>query len=106
MVSMICVPPVNCMRAMPRTRRISLRRNKNAGGATITPTSDITGSWITMTMHSPISDIRSRPIAVIRRLMTWLTAFAPVVSRAMNSDEWRSAKKPISSCSSLSNMRR
>ena len=33
MVSMMRVPPVNCMRAMPRTRRMSLRKKKNAGGA-------------------------------------------------------------------------
>ena len=59
-----------------------------------------------MTAQSPISDIRSRPIAVIKRLMTWLTELAPVVSRAMNSDEWRSAKKLIFSRNSLSNMRR
>ena len=70
------------------------------------PAIDITGSWTTITMQSPISDIRSRPIAVIRRLITWLTAAAPVVSRAMNSDEWRSAKKPMFCCRSLSNMRR
>ena len=70
------------------------------------PAIDITGSWTTMTMQSPISDSRSRPIAVIRRLITWLAAAAPVVSRAMNSDEWRSAKKPMFCCSSLSNMRR
>ena len=76
-----------------------------AGGATIKPASDITGSWVTITTQSPISDIRSRPMAVMRRLMTWLTALAPVVNRAMNSDEWRSAKKPIFSRNSLSNMR-
>ena len=50
MVSMMRVPPVNCMRAMLRTRRISLRRNNNAGGATIRPAIDITGSWITITI--------------------------------------------------------
>ena len=59
-----------------------------------------------MTIDSPMSDIRSRPIAVMRRLITPLTALAPVVSRAMNSDEWRSAKKPMFCCNSLSNMRR
>ncbi len=106
MVSMMRVPPVNCMRAMLRTRRISLRRKKNAGGAPRKPISDITGSWITITIDSPISDIRSRPIAVMRRLITPLTAAAPVVSRAMNSEEWRSAKKPMLSCNSLSNRRR
>ena len=106
MVSMMRVPPVNCMRAMPRTRLISLRKKKNAGGAMIKPPSAMIGSWISITIVSPISDIRSRPIAVMRRLITWLTAAAPVVSRAMNSDEWRSAKKPMSSCNSLSNRRR
>ncbi len=75
------------MRAMPRTRRITLRRKKNAGGAPMKPNSDITGSWITITVTNPISDIRSRPIAVISRLITPLTAAAPVVSRAMNSEE-------------------
>jgi len=87
MVSMMRVPPVNCMRAMPRTRRITLRRKNRAGGVTINPVIDITGSWITITIDSPMSDIRSRPMAVMRRLITWLTALAPVVSRAMNSDE-------------------
>ena len=61
----------------------------------------MTGSWITITMTRPISDIRSRPTAVISRLITWLTAAAPVVSRAMNSDECRSAKKPIFSLQQL-----
>ena len=70
------------------------------------PPSDMMGSWITITTQSPMSDIRSRPIAVMRRLMTPLTAFAPVVSLAMNSDEWRSEKKPMLCCNSLSNMRR
>ncbi len=87
MVSMMRVPPVNCIRAMPRTRRISLRRKKKAGGAMMKPAIDMTGSWITMTIDSPISDIRSRPIAVMSRLITPLTAAAPVVSRAMNSEE-------------------
>ena len=77
-----------------------------AGGAATKPASDITGSWVTITIDSPISDIRSRPIAVIRRLMTDDTACAPVVSRAMNSDECRSAKKLMFSCNSLSNIRR
>ena len=106
MVSMMRVPPVNCMRAMLRIRRASLRKKKIAGGAAMKPASDITGSWVTITMVSPISDIRSRPTAVIRRLMTADTAVAPVVSRAMNSDEWRSAKKLIFSCMSFSNIRR
>ncbi len=106
MVSMMRVPPVNCMRAMLRTRRASLRRKKIAGGAAIKPASDITGSWVTITIVSPMSDARSRPTAVIRRLMTACTALAPVVSRAMNSDEWRSAKKLIFSRKSLSNIRR
>ena len=46
------------------------------------PPSAMIGSWITITIVRPISDIRSRPMAVMRRLMTWLTAAAPVVSRA------------------------
>jgi hypothetical protein len=70
MVSMMRVPPVNCMRAMPRTRRITLRRKNSAGGVTINPVIDITGSWITITIDSPMSDIRSRPMAVMRRLIT------------------------------------
>ena len=40
------------------------------------------------------SDSRSRPTEVISRLSTCVAAAAPVVSRAMNSDEWRSEKKP------------
>ena len=44
MVSMMRVPPVNCMRAMPRTRRISLRRKNKAGGAMMRPASDMIGS--------------------------------------------------------------
>ena len=42
----------------------------------------------------------------IYRRFSWLTAAAPVVSRAMNSEEWRSAKKPMSCFNSLSNRRR
>ena len=105
-VSMMRVPPVNCMRAMLRTRRMSLRRKNRAGGAMMKPMSDITGSWITITRDNPRSDIRSRPNAVTSRLITWLTAVAPVVSRAMNSDEWRSAKNAMFCRSSLSSMRR
>ena len=106
MVSIMRVPLVNCRRAMLRTRRTNLRRKKIAGGTTMKPPSDMIGSCVTITMVSPISDMRSRPAAVIRRLITDDTALAPVVSRAMNSDECRSAKKLIFSCSSLSNMRR
>ena len=106
MVSMMRVPPVNWICAMLRTRRTSLRRTNMAGGATTRPATDITGSRTTITIESPMSDSRSRPMAVIRRLITWLTALAPVVSRAMNSDEWRSAKKPIFCRNSLSSMRR
>ena len=69
-VSMMRVPPVNCMRAMLRTRRISLRRKNKAGGAMMKPTIDISGSCITITIDSPTSDIRSRPTAVMRRLIT------------------------------------
>ena len=104
--SRISAPPPYCVSTMERTRLISLRRKKNAGGAMMKPPSAMIGSWITITIVRPISDIKSRPMAVMRRLMTWLTAAAPVVSRAMNSDEWRSAKKPMSSCNSLSNRRR
>ena len=105
-VSMTRAPPVNCMRAIARTRRISLRRKKNAGGTTMTPAIDSSGSCTTMTIDSATSDIRSRPIAVMSRLITMVTAAVPVVSRAMNSEEWRSAKKPMFSRSSLSNRRR
>ena len=47
-----------------------MRRNNNAGGATINPPSDMIGSWITITIDRPMSDIRSRPKAVIMRLIT------------------------------------
>ena len=87
-------------------RRIILRRKKNAGGTTTKLTSDITGSWYTITASSAISDSRSRPIAVTSRLMTWLAAAAPVVSRAMNSEECRSEKKPTFCWISALNIRR
>ena len=106
MVSMMRVPELNCSRAMLRTRRTSLRKKKIAGGATMRPPSDMIGSCVTITITRPISDIRSRPMAVMSRLITDDTALAPVVIRAMNSDECRSAKKLIFSCRSLSNMRR
>ena len=60
-------------------RRISLRRKKNAGGTITKLKSDITGSCTTITVSSPMSDSRSRPTAVMSRLMTWLAAAAPVV---------------------------
>ena len=63
--------------------------------------SDITGSCTAMTAASPMSESRSRPIDVMRRFNTWLAAAAPVVSRAMNSELWRSAKKPMLCCSNL-----
>ena len=53
MVSMMRVPPVNCVCAMLRTRRTSLRRKNIAGGATTKPASDMTGSWITITIAQP-----------------------------------------------------
>ena len=55
-------------------------------------TSDNAGFWNTMTATRPISDARSRPIAVINKLITPAAELAPVVSRARNSEEWRSAK--------------
>ena len=103
---MVCVPPVNCTLMIARTRRTSLRSTIIAGGAMIRPTSDITGSWITITANRPISVSTSRPIEVISSDSTRFVAVAPVVSRAMNSDECRSEKKPMFSVSSLSNMRR
>ncbi len=105
MVSTIRVPPVICVRAMPRTRRTILRSRINAGGAMMRPAIDMIGSSITITKVRPISDIRSRPTAVMSRLMVWLTAAAPVDRRTINSEECRSAKKPIFSCNNLSNMR-
>ena len=82
-------------------RRIILRRISIAGGTTMTLNSDSTGSCTAMTAASPMSESRSRPIDVMSRLSTWLAAAAPVVSRAMNSELWRSAKKPTLCCSSL-----
>ena len=69
-----------------------LAQEKTAGGAMISPPIDIIGSCTTMTIDKPIKDIKSRPTAPMSKLMTWLTAAAPVVSREMNSEEWRSAK--------------
>ena len=87
-------PPVNWLWAIALIRRTSLRRTSIAGGTITKPNSDITGSCITITATRPISDSRSRPTAVISRLSTWRRRLAPVVSRARNSDECRSAKKP------------
>jgi len=106
MVSMMRVEPVNWLRAIPLMRRTSLRSTTMAGGTTRTLTSDIIGSFDTMTIKSAISIRRSRPKAVIRRLITYVAELAPVVRRATNSDECRSAKKPRPSFKSLSNMRR
>ena len=72
-----------------------------AGGAITKPTSDITGSWITITANRPISVSTSRPIEVISSDSTRFAAVAPVVSRAMNSEEWRSEKKPMFSVQQL-----
>ena len=59
-----------------------------------------------MTATSAISDSRSRPTALISRLSTCVTEVAPAVSRARNSDECRSEKKPMLSLISLANSRR
>ena len=44
MVSIMRVPPVNCVRAIPRTRRTIPRSRINAGGATTRPAIDMIGS--------------------------------------------------------------
>src|SRR5262249_33403277 len=75
-------------------RRIILRRISIAGGTTMTLSMDSTGSCTAMTAASPMSESRSRPIDVMRRLSTLLAAAAPGVSRAMNSELWRAAKNP------------
>src|SRR5882672_9390342 len=77
-----------------------------AGGATRKPSSAITGSCVTITMTSAISDSRSRPTALISRLRTCVTEFAPAVRRARNSDECRSEKNATLSLISLANNRR
>ena len=64
------------------------------------------GSCITITVTSAISDSRSRPTALISRLSTWVTEVAPAESRARNSEECRSEKKPTLSRISLANSRR
>ena len=87
-------------------RLISLRRNSIAGGTTTRPISDNSGSCATITLTRAISVSRSRPIALIRRLSTSVMDLAPVVSRARNSDECRSEKKPMLSLISLANSRR
>ena len=99
-------PPVNWWCAITRMRRIILRRISIAGGTTITLNSDITGSWTAITPTSAISERKSRPIDVISRLRTLLAAAAPVVRRAMNSELWRWAKKPMFCCSRAVNIRR
>src|SRR4029078_2973720 len=55
-------------------RRIILRSTRNAGGATMKLKNDMIGSWYTITASRPISESRSRPIAVTIRVMTWLPA--------------------------------
>ena len=82
-------------------RRISLRSTRKAGGATTKLKNDISGSCHTITPMRPISDSKSRPSEVISRFITWVAAAEPVVSRAMNSVECRSEKKPRPSLSSL-----
>src|SRR5262249_21166040 len=74
-------------------RRIILRRISIAGGTTMTLSMDSTGSCTDMTAASPMSESRSRPIDVMRRLSTLLAAAAPVVSRAMNSELGGAGKK-------------
>ena len=86
-------------------RFTSLRSTIIAGGATAKPSSAINGSVITMTMTSAISDSRSRPMALISRLSTCVTAVAPAVSRARNSEECRSEKNAMFSLISLANSR-
>ncbi len=49
-VSIMRVPPVNWLRAIVQTRRISLRSMSSAGGATTKPNNDISGSCITITV--------------------------------------------------------
>ena len=44
MVSMMRVPPVICVRAIPRTRRTIPRSRIIAGGATMRPAIDMIGS--------------------------------------------------------------
>src|SRR4029450_2221609 len=75
-------------------RRIILRRISIAGGTKTMLKSDITGSCTAITAQSPMSEARSRPIEVMRRLSTWLAAVAPVVRRATNSERWRPAQEP------------
>ena len=82
-------------------RRISLRRTNSAGGATTKLKNDISGSCTIITVTSPISDKKSRPIEVISRFITCVTAAAPAERRAMNSVEWRSEKKLKPSLNSL-----
>ena len=87
-------------------RFTSLRSTSIAGGATRNPSSAIYGSCISITQTSAISDSTSRPTALISRLSTCVTELAPAVSRARNSDECRSEKKPTLSFISLENSRR
>jgi hypothetical protein len=87
-------------------RLIILRRTSIAGGNTMRVAIERSGSWYTITATSPIKESRSRPIEVMSKLSTWVAAAAPGMSRAANSEEWRSAKKPMLSLRSLPNNRR
>ena len=94
MVSTMRVPPVNCACAMLRMRRTILRSRNIAGGKTISVTANSSGSWITITTIKPASVMKSRPAAMMSRASTCVAAFAPACSRAVNSEECRSVKKP------------
>ena len=66
-----------CMIA--RTRRISLRSTNSAGGTTISLTSDITGSWITMTATEADQGEKVAAERGDQQIEHWLAAAAPVV---------------------------
>ena len=87
-------------------RLTSLRRISIAGGTTTRPMNDSTGSCVTITKIRLTSSSRSRPTALISRFRTSVMDLAPEVSRARNSDECRSEKKPMLSLISLANSRR
>ena len=87
-------------------RLTSLRSTSIAGGTTTRPMNDITGSCVTITPIMASSISRSRPTALTSMLSTSVMDLAPAVSRARNSDECRSEKKPMLSLISLANSRR
>jgi hypothetical protein len=94
-VSIVCAPPVNCTLMIARTRFTILRSMMIAGGATIRPASAITGSWITITANRPIEREHIAPDRGDQQRQHEVRGVAPVVSRAMNSEECRSEKKPM-----------